>query len=592
MRSKKMIALLSIVVIGSIVLSACTSGAPVQPAQPVVETVVVKEVETVVVTEETIVEVTATPVPEAKKLRFVSGSGDVPTMDPALMSDTQSDRVIRQMFISLTHLRNSDAVAEPGMASWTVSDDGLVYTFNVRDDVPWVYYNVNSGSVEKVKDENGNDRMVNAFDFQYGILRTLDPATASDYAYVWAPVIAGGSAFNSGEVTDTSTVGVTAVDTNTLVITITQPAAFFTGQMALPNVAAQPRWQIESKGDRWVEGGNMHTYGPYTLKEWVHDQRYTILANPFWPGPLEGGTDLTAAKVPEIQGLLGIDTTAEFALYETGDVDWSGIPVQEKERVMADPDLSAQYNTYFSGATYYYGFNTTKPPFDDVHCRRALSYAIDRQSIIDNVLKGPQEPAQWFSRPGLTASPTPEEYPDLGIKFDVAKAKEEFEQCGYKDNWPATILAMNQVEGHIKIGEAIQAMWKDNLGVDIQIQPTEWRVYLQLLNEDPPQIWRLGWSLDYPDANNFLNEVFRSTSTNNHTLWVSEAFDKLVDDAAIETDTAKRTEMYAQAEELLVKEDAVMIPIYWYAGENVTKPYVAPVFRAGEPDLYMWDVNK
>jgi oligopeptide transport system substrate-binding protein len=151
---------------------------------------------------------------------------------------------------------------------------------------------------------------------------------------------------------------------------------------------------------------------------------------------------------------------------------------------------------------------------------------------------------------------------------------------------------MNQVEGHIKIGEAIQAMWKDTLGVDVQIQPTEWRVYLELLNEDPPQIWRLGWSLDYPDANNFLNEVFRSTSTNNHTLWVSEAFDKLVDDAAIESDTAKRTEMYAEAEEILVKEDAVMIPIYWYAGENVTKPYVAPVFRAGEPDLYMWDVNK
>ncbi len=592
MRSKKMIALLSIVVIGSIVLSACAGGAPATQAPPVVETVVVEVEKTVVVEKETIVEVTATPVPEAKKLRFVSGSGDVPTMDPALMSDTQSDRVIRQMFISLTHLRNSDAVAEPGMASWTVSDDGLVYTFNVRDDVPWVYYNVNTGAVEKVKDENGNDRMVNAFDFQYGILRVLDPATASDYAYVWAPVIAGAAAFNSGEVTDTSTVGVTAVDTNTLVITITQPAAFFTGQMALPNVAAQPRWQIEGKGDRWVEGGNMHTYGPYTLKEWVHDQRYTILANPFWSGGLEGVTDLAPAKIPEIQGLLGIDTTAEFALYETGDIDYSAIPVQEKERVMADPDLSQEYNTYFSGATYYYGFNTTKPPFDDVHCRRALSYAIDRQAIIDNVLKGPQEPAQWFSRPGLTASPTMEEYPDLGIKFDVAKAKEEFEQCGYKDNWPSTILAMNQVEGHIKIGEAIQAMWKDNLGVDVQIQPTEWRVYLDLLNEDPPQIWRLGWSLDYPDANNFLNEVFRSTSTNNHTLWVSEAFDKLVDDAAIETDTAKRTEMYAQAEEILVKEDAVMIPIYWYAGENVTKPYVAPVFRAGEPDLYMWDVNK
>ncbi len=591
MRSTKWIALLTVVMIGSIVLSACAGGAPATP-QVVKETVVVANTVEVVKEATVVVQVTATPVPEAKKLRFVSGSGDVPTMDPALASDTQSDRAIRQMFIPLAHLRNSDAVAEPGMASWTVSDDGLVYTFKVRNDVPWVYYNVNSGNVEKVKDADGNDRMVTADDFKYGILRTLDPATASDYAYVWAPVIAGAAAFNSGEVTDTSTVGVTAVDPSTLVITITQPAAFFTGQMALINVSAQPSWQIEEKGDRWTEGGNMHTYGPYTLKEWVHDQRYTLLANPFWPGPLEGTTDLTPAKIAEVVGLLGIDTTAEFALYETGDIDWSGIPLQEKERIKADADLSAQYHTYFSGATYYYGFNTTKPPLDDVHCRRALSYAVDRQSIIDNVLKGPQQPAQWFSRPGLTASPTMEQYPDLGIKFDVAKAKEEFNQCKYKDNWPSTILAMNQVEGHIKIGEAIQAMWKDNLGVDIQIQPTEWRVYLQLLNEDPPQIWRLGWSMDYPDANNFLNEVFRSTSTNNHTMWKSEAFDKLVDDAAIESDTAKRTELYAQAEDILVKEDAVMIPIYWYAGETLVKPYVTPVFRAGEVDLYMWDINR
>jgi oligopeptide transport system substrate-binding protein len=261
--------------------------------------------------------------------------------------------------------------------------------------------------------------------------------------------------------------------------------------------------------------------------------------------------------------------------------------------------------------TYYYGFNTKAPVVDDVRVRLALSKAIDRQGLIDNVLKGGQEPAQWFSRPGLAGAPTIDKFPDLGVKYDPEGAKALLDEYLKEKNLTADqldlTLMFNTSSGHQKIAEAIQQMWKDNLGVNVKLVNQEWKVYLKTIKgKDTPQIWRLGWCQDYPDANNFIREVFSLGGSGNPDEdpkdgvpdgginLLDEAFEAKVREAAKELDPAKRVQLYAEAEDMLVVKNAAIAPIYWYTRVTVTKPYVQRTFSVlgGQEAIYKWDIKK
>ena len=271
------------------------------------------------------------------------------------------------------------------------------------------------------------------------------------------------------------------------------------------------------------------------------------------------------------------------------------VPLADMDRVKADAKLSKELVIAPSFCTYYYGFNTAKKPFDNPKVRLAFSMAVDRKSLIDNVTKGGQEPAQWFARPGLVAAPTIKDYPNLGVKSDAAKAKALLTEAGFADvtKLGEITLMYNTSEGHKKIAEAIQQMWKKNLGVDVKVANQEWKVYLKTLQTDAPQIWRLGWCQDYADANNFTKEVFRTGGHETKaTNWSNKKFDDLVDKAMVETDVKKRTDLYAQAEQILVYEDAAIIPIYWYTRVTLTKPYVKRTFSvsSGNEHFEKWEV--
>lgn len=594
---------LSALTLASLVLTACGGPAPTPqtvvvtaPPQTVVVTAPPQKVEAT-----KIVEVTAVPPAGPKTLRINLGPGDVPTIDPSLSTDTSSVQIVDETSVGLTRQNEETAALEPGMADkWEFSADGKTITFHLISGVPWVKYNPSTKQVEKVKDDKGNDRMVTAGDFAYGILRTLDPKTASDYAYVLTTIIEGAADFNSGTITDTAKVGVKAIDDSTLQVTLTADAA---GAAYVPNILgmwvahAEPQWLIADKGDRWTETGFFQGYGPYTLKNWNHDSDLTLIKNPFWPGT----KSVPQAKIDEVFFTM-LDESPAFANYETGQLDVAGVPLSEIDRVKADPTLSKELKIAPVLCTYYYGFNTKKPPFDNPKVRLAFSEAVDRQSLIDNVTKGGQEPAQWFARPGLTAAPTMKDHPDLGVKYNPDDAKKLLDEV-YPDRSkiPPITLMVNQVEGHVKIAEAIKAMWKNVLGVDVTIQQQEWKVFLKTIRDpvNTPQIWRLGWCQDYPDANNFDREVFAKGGSANPkegggVNWDNPTFEKLVADAAKETDPAKRVEMYAQAEDILVKQDAVIIPIYWYTRVTVTKPYVERTFSVlgGLEHFEKWDIKK
>jgi oligopeptide transport system substrate-binding protein len=311
-------------------------------------------------------------------------------------------------------------------------------------------------------------------------------------------------------------------------------------------------------------------------------------------------------KLDEVVHLLTLEASGELAEYEAGNLDVAAVPLSDIERVKADPVLSQEFRIAPVLCTYFYGFNTQAEFTDDVRVRRALSMALDRQSLVDNVTRGGQEPAQWFARPGLVAAPTMADHPDLGIAYDPEAAVAELQ--GYLDEKGLTAdqlditLMFNTSAGHQAIAEAIQQMWATTLGVNAQLTNQEFAVFLDTIL-DPvatPQVYRLGWCVDYPDANNFTREVFAAGGSQNPNSpdpggigWFNQEFEDLVSQAAAERDPAVRVELYAQAEEILVDTDAAIIPIYWYTSVGLTKPYITRSYAVtGHNDFTIWDTSK
>jgi oligopeptide transport system substrate-binding protein len=512
---------------------------------------------------------------------------DLETIDPGLAQTVSSVEIINELFVGLTTTNPKDNSLQTGAASgFDVSADKLTYTFHLADNIPWVHYNKDTGAVEEVKDDSGNVRMVTADDFVYGILRGLDPKTASPYAYVYPDFIAGAGDFEAGKA-GADTVKVKAVDAKTVEITSPSAVGFAPFIYGLQTLRAVPKWAIDASGDKWTEAENINTYGPFALSDWSHDTGLTLVKNPFWPAT----ADIPQPKVDEVDFKF-LDPQQQFAEYQAGNMDAISLDISAIDQVKADPTLSKEYVNGTSFCTYYFGFNMKKAPLDNVHLRKALSLAIDRQSIVDNVTKGGQIPAQWFARPGLTASPTLDSYPDLGIKSNNDDAKKELDlaKADLGGTIPQLTLAYGDTAGNAAISQAIQQMWTDTLGITVQLTAMDSKTYFSKVHDDPPMIYRSGWCDDYADADNFDNVVFHSGSTQNDTSFANADFDKLVDGARLETDLKKRTDAYAKAEDILVNQVAAMAPIYWYTTNLMIKPNIERASSVtGNEVYYLWD---
>lgn len=518
--------------------------------------------------------------------------GDLETIDPNVSETSSSIEIVNQIFVGLTAQNVTDGSPVLGLAESFESADG-VFTFKMLQNVPWVRYNAESGAVEEVTDEAGAVRLVTAQDVYNGIVRALDPATAAPYSYVLAGYVVNGVEFNAGEAA-VEDLGVKVVDDFTIEITAPEAVSFAPSIYGLWVARPVPSWLIEEFGDAWTEPENIATNGPFALKEWAHEQSITLIKNPFWAGT----ADIPAAKLDEVTFRF-LDPAAAFAEYQAGTMDAVSVPLEEYERVQADPVLSAEYHTGTNPCTYYIGFDNTEDPMTNVNLRRALSLAVDRQSIVDNVTKAGQIPAQWFSRPGLAAAPTMDNSPDLGIKYDPEAAKEALAlaltDLGLADvsELPPLTLTYNGAAGHGAIMQAVQQMWTEVLGIETQLATLDPTTYFSSLSEDYPMMARAGWCQDYSDANNFLYDVFYSKSSQNDPGFSNAEYDELVVAARTETDQAKRLELYQQADEILVDQEAGIIPIYWYVTSTVIKPYVESAQSVTGNEAYnLWDVNK
>ena len=498
------------------------------------------------------------------------------------------------------------------VTSWDISDDGLTYTFTVRDDVPWVRFN--GDSVEQVYDCNGNPRYVTAHDFAYAIRRTANPATNADYAYVLNMFIEGADEFNQGETNVSGDIGIKAIDDITLEIKMKQAAVYDISILSLWFTHAMPEWVIngdncnEGHGGKWIEPGFFQSYGPYTMKDWIHDTSFTLIKNPFWPG----GDIVPVPQIDEIVWKL-TDVGPAFAEFEAGFLDVAELPAMDYVRIHADEDLSTWINKDYSLDTEFYAFNTTLAPTNDARVRLALSKAIDREKLLADLMKT-DLPAPYFSHPGLIAAPKPEDFSALGVFYDPTNANFLLQQYLDEKNKTASELQIslmyNTSETHRQVAEAIQQMWQDVLGIEVRLLDQEWIDFKQTRLEGKENIYRSNWMGEYPDTNNFLMDVFGLDGAYQEIVnwhpYIAEpeeaetedsepsAFDKFIElceTAAQTQDQTERTSLYAQAEEVLVIDQAVVIPLFWYSKEILIRPEVIyPVSNTGIYHFEKWDI--
>jgi oligopeptide transport system substrate-binding protein len=538
---------------------------------------------------------TVTAQDEPKILVTAAGPGDPRSIDPQQAFDTKDWNLENVLFPALNTLNEETREIAPGLAeSWEVSDDGLVYTFHLLQNVPWVRYNADSGEVEQVMDDSGNPRYVTAHDVVFGWTRALDPAVGSPAAFMLAPLIVGGQEFNAGE-GSAEDLGIRAVDDFTFEVTAPEAVGYALGIYGIINARPTPQWAIEAAGDAWTEPENINTYGPFALKEWVHDDHITYIRNPFWPGSEGYGQAILDELVVRF-----LDAEVQMREYEAGNLDVvPNVPGTQFDRVSTDPTLSQELTVFAGMCTGVWAFHTEKPPFDNVHIRRAFNYAVDRESLVANVIKGGQIPSRWYTPPSVNFAPTPEDNPDLGIVFNAETAQQEL-QLGLEElglasaaDLPAISVVFGNTEGNNAIGQALQVMWQDTLGVTVELNPLDTTTYWSTMAEDAGQIHAAGWCPDYNDANNYTRDVMYSTGIYNYGRWNSPEFDALVDEARTSTDNDRRRELYAQAEQLMVVEDAAVIPLVWNSIATLTKPYVTRTFAPNNVESYWkWDINR
>ena len=474
---------------------------------------------------------------------------DPPTLDPHMTTDATSATYIIEVFGGLVTIdTNLNIVPDLADGLPEVSPDGRVYTFHLREDAKF-----------------HNGKPVTAQDFKWSIERVANPLTASPVVDQYLGDVVGVKERLEGDASEVT--GVRVIDDHTLEITIDAPKSYFLAKLTYPTAFVLDRENVET-GRRWFR--NPNGTGPFKLAKYVPGESLTLTRNENY--------HLGPPFLDKVRFLLSGGTG--MLMYENDEIHITGVGVADLDRVL-DPtnSLNAQlHKAPPSFSTDYIGMNVGVPPFkDDPKLRQALNYAIDKQVIAKDVLAGLVVPAAGIlppEFPGYNASLE-------GYQYDPVKASQLLKESKYwadleKGNAPTIILTTAGSFGS-SVGldlEVILEMWRQNLGIEVEVLQTEFATYLQDLNKRRFEMFQIGWIADYPDPENFLDILFHSESTNNHTAYSNSEVDRLLEQARVEPREDVRYELYNRAEELIIK-DAPWIPL-WYSGDRyvLIKSYV------------------
>ena len=481
-------------------------------------------------------------------ITIINGS-EPESLDPHIVTGIAEMRITKALFEGLTKLDPHTAAPVPALAErWEISPDGRTYTFHLRSNAVW-----------------STGEPITSADVVFSWLRALSPGTAGDYAGQLF-YIKGAEDFYNGKLKDASQIGLHATDAYTLRVELNAPLAFFLELCSFPTLAVVPRQTIAKFGDRWLHARPLPTSGAFRLGAWRVNDKVRLLRNPrYWDNAH------TASEIIDVLPT-GSPNTA-LNLFETGvaDIVWDKdlVPTELMDVLVTRPD----FHSFNYLGTYFYRFNTTRPPFDDVRVRRAFALATDKPRLIKKLTKGAEKPATHFVPDGVADYSSPE-----GLPYDPAQARKLLAEAGFPDGrgFPRIQYTFFSAAGggakmHGQVGIELQQMWRDALGVDVELRQIERKVFYSSQSKLDYQISTSSWIGDYNDANTFL-DMFTSNSGNNRTGWKNPRYDALIHAANQQTDLKKRAALFRQAETILVVEDVPIVPLYFYAGFNYFNP--------------------
>jgi oligopeptide transport system substrate-binding protein len=555
---------------------------------------------------------------------FVNES-EVKSIDPALITGQPEGRIVYSIFEGLVNKDPKTLDPVPGVAQrWTISDDGLVYTFYLRDNAKW-----------------SDGKPVSAHDFHYSWRRFLDPMTAAEYAYqAWYIKNArnysrGGGGIEPGDAVevelnlppgsintlrgevlqgklvrivdrgederdfvveidgnektfrpvddvgaknnplegmawcrqvllDFDEVGVKVLDDYTLEVTLENPTHFFLGLLGYYPLFPVPQHCIEKHGTPdWIKEENIVSNGPYRVEfRRIRDRIRMVKNEHYW--------NRENVKLETIDALAVESLTTALNLFLTGEVDWIGDlpPTAVREMMQQKPPRDDINPAPFLGSYFYY-MQTSRPPLDDVRVRKALSMALDREEISKRLMPSGDPPSFSLVPPGIPNYKQQRTYPE-----NVKEAQRLLSEAGYPEGhgFPRLEILTNTQESHLQIAELIRKQWQRNLGITVRTRNEEWGAYHSSLRNGQYDLARRGWIADYNDPNTFI-DLFVTGGEQNSTGWSNKEYDRLVEAAAKELDPDKRYRMLEEAEHILL-EELPILPIYSYMSKNMVKPYV------------------
>lgn len=503
------------------------------------------------------------------------------TIDPALNSAVDGAIMTQHMFEGLMKWSDSGnpvndkgnmnyaALAAGQAESYEKTDNGdgtVTYTFKIRSDAKW-----------------SDGQPVTANDFVYSWQRLANPLTAADYCYM-IDMVQGYAAVNAGEA-DPTTLGVSAPDESTFVVNLTYDCPYFLEICAFP--AAFPVRQdiIEAYGDTWTTDDNSSHYisnGPWKLAEWVHDSYIKMVPNEYHYDAANLGPNSLTFQLME-------DQNSMLAAYRSGDLQFiEDMPVDEIAGLLASGEL----NIVDYIGTYYVCYQTQAAPFDNALVRQAFTLAIDSKYIVEQVTQTGQVPATGFVPAGIyDADPDGDDFRTVGGDYwdapvddatyqaNCEKARQLLAEAGYPngEGFPTVTYLYNTSDAHKAVGEALQQMWQEELGVTVQLQNQEWNAFLETRKKGEYQIARNGWIADYNDPCSFL-DMWYTGGGNNDAQYSNPEYDAMIDAAKATSDPAERMSYFHKAEDIIIGQDWALGPIYFYTQKYMMADDISGAF--------------
>ncbi len=488
---------------------------------------------------------------------FVYNLGVEPrTIDPALNNAVDGSTIIYNTFEGLVRIGFDDR-PEPGMAEkWDISDDGMTWTFHLRDGLKW-----------------SDGKPLTAEDVRYGFLRVVDPEVASPYAYLAFSILNAENFYNGK--CKREDVGIKALDDKTLEVKLGEKDPLLLDHFSYHIFFPARADVVEANPRSWTNSPDtIVCNGPFYLSDWQHNAELTLTKNPYY-------WDAANVKLDKVRCVMIADANTCLAAFKSGKLDFTKrLPAMQIPMLLK----SGQAKSLTTLGTSFSVFNVTKPPFDNPLVRKAFSLAIDRRALTDKVTMSGQVPADGFIPIGIPGPTKDKDFRTANGKhyFDEHARPEEarklLAEAGYPDGkgFPKVTYKYNTNEGNKNIAEALQAMWKQNLGIEVDLYNEEWKVFINTRNQKDYQIARHSYLVDFFDAGSLL-DLFVTNAPENVTGYSNPEYDKLMLDSRKEMDHEKRINLMLQAEDILL-QDMPFIPLYYNAAAYMLNPRVKGLY--------------